>query len=415
MEDKRICVAYRYRIEMTYLNLVKNTSTRIKNEFLKTMIIDHNYDVNCMPVIYAILKLDKALVDDMILNINNNLILVAVYKYNELDDLKQEIEVFRDRFTYFLPQDVNKNSPIDYTERTEEEHLGNTFREVNLGLMSINMINRNKKTLELNVSGNSIFDCVKYCTSDMNNLIIEPFDFNDKYDRIIMPAQESVNKALKFLNSFRVFYYTPFRYYQDFNFTYVISSSGKEVSRNDETYSSVVVNIKDINDTAANDIGIILNKTSGTYEVPVNYVNTNVYNNTIVNKSRNKLKGITSTGNSEKSLINTASYSKDKVKTIRLNNDNENMIHNLEATENNSNVFVYFSKNNLDTDVFTINKRISIHHIDRYQEYNGDYLLSRKRECFLREDETFIMTTMINVKKLERDSIVSIIPYSTAQ
>lgn len=412
MADKCMTMKYRYKIEMTYLNIIKNINTEIKNECIKTVIIDHNYDVNSMPIIFITLKLDKSLVDDMILNIDDNLILMAVYKYDDLSDDKQEIEVFRDKFTYFLPDDVNKNDPIDYNETNEDEHLGNTFRDIVIGLMSIKMINRNKKYLELNVVNNTIYDCVKYCTSHIDNLIIEPFLFNETYDRIIMPGQESVRKALDFLNSYRVFYYTPYRYYQDFNYTYIISSSGKEIPRSDETYSSIIVKIRDINVVDANDVGISINKTSGTYEVVVNYVNTNVYDNTIINKSRNKLKGVSSSGSSIKSLKNTASYSEDKIKQIRLNNDNDNMIYNIQAEDNSKNILVYFSKTDLDTDVFTINKRISVYHIDRYQQYNGDYLLYRKRECFIREDDTFVLNTMINLRKIERSSEVSVAPFN---
>lgn len=402
MADNKLYMQYRYKVEMTYLNIVKNINTPIVTECIKSIIIDHNYDNNCMPIIFATLKLDKALVDDMILNINDNLMLVTIYKYDELSNYKEEIEVFRDRFTYFLPDDVNKNDPIDYNETNESETLGNTYRSVSLGLMSIKMINRNKRLLELNVSNNTIFDCVKYCTSDIDNLIIEPFSFNDKYNRIIMPAQESINSALKFLNSYRVFYYTPYRYYQDFNHTYIISSSGREIPRDDEIYSTVVIDIKDITDNGANDIGVIVNKTSETYEIPINYVNTNIYNNNIVNKSYNKIKAVSSTESNIKTLNNNASYSDEKIKFTRLNNDNNNMIYNIESENNSNNVFVYFSKNDLDMDVLTINKRISINMINRYQQYNGDYLLTRKRECLLREDKTFVMTTMINMKRIAK-------------
>lgn len=412
MADKRLYTQYRYKVEMTYLNIKRNVNTPIKNECVKMVVIDHNYDINTMPIVYATLKLDKALVDDMIVNANDNLFLVAVYKYDNLTDDKQEIEVFRDRFTYFLPDDVNKNDSADYNDTNEEEHLGNTFREVILGLMSIKMINRNKRLIELNTTNSTILDCVGYCLSEFDNVLIEPFTFNDTQDRIIIPPQESVNKALQFLNSLRVFYFTPYRFYQDFKYTYLISSSGIEVPKDDETYSTVLIDIKDINDRAANDIGVVLNKTSGTYEIPVNYVNTNTYDNTIMNKSKNKLKGFSSTSNTVKSLTNNASYSTDKTKVIRLNNDNDNMIYNIEADDNSNNVFVYFNKNDLDMDVLTINKRISINHIGRYQEHNGDYLMSRKRECLLREDRTFILISMVNLKKIEQSTDVLVTPFS---
>lgn len=400
--DKKIYVQYKYKVEMTYLNLVKDISTDIKNECVKTIIIDNNYDVNSMPILYATLKLDKSLVDDMILNIDTNLIILAIYKYNILDEEPQDIEVFRDKFTYFLPDDVNKNNAIDYNEANDEEHLGNTFRDVSIGLMPIKMINNNKRYTELNVVNNTVYDCAKYCLSHLDNLVLEPFSFNDKQDRIIMPAQESIRKALEFLNSYKVFYYTPFRFYQDFKYSYLISSSGRAIPKDNEQYSSIVVEIRDTDEIDANEEGLIINKTSGSYEVVVNFVNASVYDNTIANKSYNKLKGISSTGTTEKTLSNSASYSTDKVHRVRLNNDNENMIYNIEADRNNKNILVYFSKTDLDMDLFTINKKISIHHIDRYQDCNGDYLLYRKRECLIREDESFVLETIINMRKIEK-------------
>ena len=81
------------------------------------------------------------------------------------------------------------------------------------------------------------------------------------------------------------------------------------------------------------------------------------------------------------------------------------MIYNLQADTNNKNVLVYFSKADLDSTVFSINKKISVHHIDRYQQYNGNYLLYRKRECYIREDSTFVLNTMINLRKVDEPDI----------
>ena len=407
MADKKISMQYRYTIEMYYLDTINEKNVEIKNECLKMLVIDHNFMQNCMPIIMASLKLDKSLVDDMIKNCNDNMIMLAINKYDDLTDDKQEVECIRKKFTYFLPKSANKNDPIDYNEVTEEENLGNTYTEVEIGLLCVDHINNNKHSCEIMAKNNTIYDCVKYVTSHISRMIIEPFSYNSEFEQLIMPTKDSVKQALQFLNDFRVFYYTPYRYYNDFNYTYIISSSGRATEKQDELYSSIIIDIKDIDDASANDVGVIANKTSETYEVPVNYVNTEVYDNTIVNKSKTKLKGISSTGSDTKSLVNRASYMNEKTQSIRLNNDNTNMISNLEAVDNDGNFLVFISKNDLDMELFTINKRISIHNIERYQEYNGDYLLSRKRECFVREDNTFVLTTMLNLRRIERADTVN--------
>ena len=244
MADKKISMQYRYTIEMYYLDTINEKNVEIKNECLKMLVIDHNFMQNCMPVIMASLKLDKALVDDMIKNCNDNMIMLAINKYDDLTDDKQEVECIRKKFTYFLPKSANKNDPIDYNEVTEEENLGNTYTEVQIGLLCVDHINNNKHACEIMAKNNTIYDCVKYVTSHISRMIIEPFSYNSEFEQLIMPTKDSVEQALQFLNDFRVFYYTPYRYYNDFNYTYIISSSGRATEKQDELYSSIIIDIK---------------------------------------------------------------------------------------------------------------------------------------------------------------------------
>lgn len=400
-KDIKTLTSYKYTISLQYLNIRQKVSTDIKTECIKSVIIDHNYDKNCMPVIFINLRLDKSLVDDMIKNQNTNLMILAISKFDNNTELKLEVECLRKKCIYFLTDDVNKMDPIDYNDETEATMKGDTFRKITIGLLVLDHVNSNKTLCEVTTKNATNYDIVKYITSHMKNLFIEPFSYNDTFEQFVLPPKDSVNKALRFLNDQRVFYSTPYRYYQDFNHTYIISSSGKEIKRTDETYSTIVVNIRDIDDVGANDTGVVVNRSNETYEVYVSYANTQVYDNTLINKSKNKVRGITSSGSSDISLLNTSSYSTDKYSLERLNNDNVHMIENLEAKANSENFIVYFSKNDLDTDLFTINKRISINNIQRYQEFNGNYLLYRKREIYLREDQTFVMSSMINLKRID--------------
>lgn len=400
-KDIKTLTSYKYTISLQYLNIRQKVSTDIKTECIKSVIIDHNYDKNCMPVIFINLRLDKSLVDDMIKNQNTNLMILAISKFDNNTELKLEVECLRKKCIYFLTDDVNKMDPIDYNDETEATMKGDTFRKITIGLLVLDHVNNNKTLCEVTTKNATNYDIVKYITSHMKNLFIEPFSYNDTFEQFVLPPKDSVNKALRFLNDQRVFYSTPYRYYQDFNHTYIISSSGKEIKRTDETYSTIVVNIRDIDDVGANDTGVVVNRSNETYEVYVSYANAQVYDNTLINKSKNKVRGITSSGSSDISLLNTSSYSTDKYSLERLNNDNVHMIENLEAKANSENFIVYFSKNDLDTDLFTINKRISINNIQRYQEFNGNYLLYRKREIYLREDQTFVMSSMINLKRID--------------
>ena len=402
MADKKYQAEYRYKIKLQYLNTANNTATDIKNECLKSLIIDHNYDVNCMPVLFANVKLDKALVDDMIKNMDSNLLIMNITKYDNTTDFKLEALCFREKFIYFFPDDVNKMDPADYNDETNATMKGDTYRELTIGLLCLKHVNNNKVKCELTAKKITMYNIVKYLTSHINNMVIEPFTYNEIFEQFNLKPQDSVNKALEYLNNYRVFYSSPYRYYQDFSFAYILSSSGRATERKDELYSSVVIQIRDIDEDDANNTGVITNKSTGTYELYVNYANTQVYDNTIMNKSRNKVLGITTSGSSSATLKNNASYSTTKIRSIRLNNDNIHMLDNMKYKDNTENFLVYFSKNDLDTELLTLNKRISIRNIDRYQEFNGEYLLYRKREIYLREDESFVLNSMINLKRIDK-------------
>lgn len=403
MAKKSRATQFRYTVSMAYLDQKRGKSTNIKTECIKFIIIDHNYDENNMPIVYASLKLDRVLVDDMILNCNDNLIMLAIHKYDDLTDEKQEIECFRKKFTYFLPNDINKYDPIDYNEETESEHLGNTYRDVTLGLMCIDHINNNKRSFKILSKDTTIGQATEQVMDHFDNLIMEPIGDSTIIPQLMLPEKNSVSKTLMALNNVRVLYDTPYRYYQDFNFTYLLSSSGRAIKKRDELYSSVIFEIENIVSPKANEIGVIINKSSQTYQIPVNHINTEVYDNTIINKSQTNLIGMTSSGSTKTSLKNKASYSTDKDITIRLNNDNEGMLNNIAADKNNNNFLVYIQKTDLDADVLSLNKRITIHHVDKYKDHNGDYLMYRKRECYLREDTTFTLNTMINLKEIYKE------------
>lgn len=403
MATKSRAAQYKYTVSMAYLDQKRGKSTDIKTECIKFIIIDHNYEENYMPIIYASLKLDKKLVDDMVLNCNDNLIMLALFKYDDLTNEKQEIECFRNKFTYFLPNNVNTHDSIDYNEETESENLGNTYTQVTLGLMCVDHINNNKLSFKILEKNITIGQAAEKVVDHFDNLIMEPIGDSTIISQLMLPEKNSVSKTLRALNNIRVLYETPYRYYQDFNYTYLLSSSGRAIKKNDELYSSIIFEIEDIVSDKANDVGVIINKSSQTYEIPINYVNTEVYDNTIINKSQTNLVGMTSSGTIKSSLKNKASYSTDKNNTIRLNNDNEGMLNNITADKNNNNFLVYIQKIDLDTDILSPNKRITIHHIDRYKEHNGDYLMYRKRECYLREDASFTLNTMINLKEIYKE------------
>ena len=120
----------------------------------------------------------------------------------------------------------------------------------------------------------------------------------------------------------------------------------------------------------------------------------------MINKQMTEISTVSSSGESKVSLKNKADYSKPKAKTTRINNGNKYMTDNIKAEVDSNNFFCYIVKDGLDMTMFSINKKITIKHHDKYRSKNGVYLLTKKTEMFTRRDDTFEITTALNLKKL---------------
>jgi hypothetical protein len=384
MADKKTTAKYYFKCELIYVDTVNNKSTEIESQNIKAFKIDHNYASNHMPVLLMTLSLDKKVVDDMITNKNENLFSFTVTKYNCLVTSPLEVNYFKNRFTYFISDELNKNDAIDYAN--DEQTNQQSQRTVTIGLMCIDHINDNKKSCSMSVNGTK-YDYIKYITSHMDKVLIEPFNYNETLTNFVIPAIDSISALLTYVNDYRVFYKTSYRYYIDFDCTYIISSSGKADTKKKDKYDSVTIKIEDVISEEANDEGMVINKTKGSHTITVSYADTEVYDNTIINKSKDEIKGITSTGNTKKTLKSTSNISKGKTKSIRIKNDNDNMMNNIISDANSSNVFIALTKYHIDPSVFTINKRYVIKNIDRYKDNDGAYLLTRKIEDYERKED----------------------------
>jgi hypothetical protein len=87
-------------------------------------------------------------------------------------------------------------------------------------------------------------------------------------------------------------------------------------------------------------------------------------------------------------------------KIVRINNDNANKIKNIKAKMETKANKLTLNKNDLDTSVFTINKEYIVKNYDAHSNKDGRFLLNRKVEIFLRQDDKFLLNIMLEFDKL---------------
>ncbi len=113
--------------------------------------------------------------------------------------------------------------------------------------------------------------------------------------------------------------------------------------------------------------------------------------------SRNTIIGIDNNGNIKKSSINNDSL--EKIKIERITNNNLNKIEQIKE-ELEVNTVINIVKTDLDTSILTMNKQYNLKNYVNLKDNDGNYLLSRKREIYVREGDEFILSNILTLKKI---------------
>lgn len=394
---------YKYTAGMSYI-LDGNIDT-IENINIKTIVIDSNYNDMNMPMIFVTLGLYKRLINKMVLNQDRGIILLNIKRCvtnSHMPDLYTDY--IDDKFIYFISGDLsNSLSTIEIPEDNPND--SDDVDTVTLGLLSLDHVNKNKR----NINGvlNGKMSSIMYYTTSHLPIVIEPPKNNKMMENLFIPPMNSVSKTLQYLNFVNVFYTTPYRFFIDFDRSYLISSSGKAVKYKGEYISTVMMNIYDEDKSKESKIqGMITDRSSSMYILELDSEDCELVDNHVSEKSYSKISATNTSGNKiEGTLSNISKYSSIKTKTrsIRIMNDNNGILDNMISYLDTSAIQLLVQKIDIDSSIFTMNKEYIVQAEDAYntETYNGRYILVRKRELYVREDDNFTMNVMLLFRKVQ--------------
>lgn len=379
---------YKYSVELRYIKQKERISQEIRAEHIRSIIIDRDYKKNNLPVIFMNITLDKKLIDDMILNYDKNTMVLTIYKYIYKENkLSTKTRYIHAEMTYFIPDDLNYRSSLDYSEKENKEREDIT-KNINIGLMGVESINNNKRTINGTLKNTTMINAAHYCTSHLN-MVIERFTYNDTINELLIPPQSTVSAAIKYLNNIKVFYNTPYRFFIDFDCGYLLSSSGTMVPKKGDTINSVLIVIRDPLHPQAMEEGMLTNYDTKNYQIDISAADSQVYQNRVTEKLYTSISGISEQGQtkSQSLSINKSNYSKDKTEIIRTPNSNPKLLENITAGTNQTSSHITVNKVDIDASVFTPNKRYVIRNYDGHKDKDGDFILTRKRELYFFETD----------------------------
>ena len=392
--------SFRYKVSLSYVNSDSNSEILIDSNQIQYIGIDKDFDNTNMPVIAIMGSIEKDIIDDMINNINNNIVTLGIYRYdinNQNDDITKKY--FHDRFIYIISDDVSKTAELDYYEGNNNTLL---YKDITIWLIQQDSVNNNRHTINgifKNVTTNSL---ILNTTNYLGKVLLEPIKYDNKYDQIIIPPQDSISSYISYLNnSLSVFYDTQYRFFIDFDMTYILSSSGKVVKSKNQDIFTIEINIKNIGTNTNEELGMYINKNGDKASITVNTTDIEYTKNNISNKLVNKIITIDSEGNVlEKNVDNNKiKVTGNMNRIINISNNDNNAINNITSSIEMNNVMLTIIKNDLDASIFTMNKEYIIND-ELHEDYNGKYLLCSTKQLFVKQTEYFIMTTVLTFKKI---------------
>lgn len=392
---------YKYSVEMSYV-LSQDDISNIDSMSIKSIAIDSDYKNANMPMLFITLSLNKRLIDKMVKNQDTGIMILNIKRCTVTSDMPDlYANYINDKFIYFISEDINKNDSADYEGANADRN--DIYKLTTIGLLSLDHVNKNKKVMNGVVNG-KLSSIMYYLTSHLP-IVIEPPTTNTTLKNQFLPPLNSVAKALKYINSINVFYSTPYRFFIDFGVSYLLSSSGLPIKQKGEDIGTVLLVLKNSYDEGSKVQGMITSEEQSMYQIEIDAQDCELADNHVSDKSYSKLSVTNTSGNKVDASLSNKSESSSivsKTRSVRVSNDNTGLIDNMISSLDNSAVQLLVQKNDIDSSVLTMNKEYFIKADEVYgsDKYNGRYLLTRKRELYIREDDDFSMDVMLLLEKI---------------
>lgn len=385
--------SYKYNIQLTYMKDDIEINLDYKN--ILTMAIDYNYEKKNMPTLLIRVGIDKSIIDHMISNKNNTIIL-SITKFKESNGIHIRKPVIKSEFFYFLDNNMSFTDDIDYGNKENKENK-DIYKIISLGLIQKDIVLNNKTLINTVYKDTHLLDIICDVFKE-KNLVIEPFVNNDNVKCLIVPPMETVSKFLTYLDDRYTFYNTPYRFFYDFNKTYLLSSSGRGVPVKNEKYNAIFIYVDNTITNKSKFDGMKEDSELKAYMINVDAAAINISVDKATTISYNQIIGVNSEGEYQSVNINS-NLDGDRYKVTRLSNERFDVLDNLKNELESNNIVINIIKGELDSTVFTLNKEYYIKNYNKLADKNGKFLLSAKKEIYIKESEYFNMTTILTLKK----------------
>ena len=167
---------------------------------------------------------------------------------------------------------------------------------------------------------------------------------------------------------------------------------------------TIVIDIREIDSNISEEPGAYVDLKSGKYTIGIDASKVEYVKNNVTNKIVNKVTVINSKGDVFEQDIedNKAKVTSTINQIMNVSNNDQNVINNISYSVESANVTITIVKNDLDASLFTLNKEYIIND-PVHDSYAGHYILLQVKQLFIKQNENFIMSTVLKFKKSTKE------------
>ena len=395
-------ISYKYNIELKFV--LDGTVHEIDQFNIKTVVVIRNYDTSNMPVIYVTMKLDRSLYAKMLDCQTTSYAILSMYKYDFSLNKSYRSEYIKDKFIYLLPKDINykKLAMNDQTQVNDDSIGKNAHINASFALLKMDIMNDNKTMMNDIIKNSNNISIINHYFNN-HDIVIEPFDNNEIKNTIIIPPIKSKTLLLEYLNKNSSFYNDGnYRFFMDFNRFYLLSNKGVYVDTEDNQFNTIMINVFYDLDNPNVKQGVAVDDTSKSYTFNVSSSNAKMSIDKYKSKSFNSILGVDTSGNVRKVKMDLPLNIDDdeKIDVRRVPNGNLNYVNYIKDVSEMSTVILTVTKSDMDNEIITPNKEYLVNNYSSYSEYNGNYILSFKKETFVQQSNDFVCATVFGLRKV---------------
>lgn len=414
---------WRYNVEEFFILYPDGTQTNVPSHRVQSITISHLYEQNLFPVFRVELALASFTYYKIIKNKKDVKFKLRIQKYyTEIGSTEKSLhrDYINDTFDLILDDDdfdteeslLKEQKELDYETTINKDLENDLFQVDNLMeffLFKSEAVNKLNTMVNAVISDATINDGIQYIATNanLNNLLMTAPHNKKIYKELIIPPLKA-KQAIKFLDTYYGIYKPGMMFYCDMidDITYLLDYSSKCTAYQNRELKETNIMIPKKSSKYSSDLCSLYRRYNiETYFIIGDNTNLSIKNETVSYNAYASVDAkIVDTYDGSITASNSTAIVKDNksVKIIENNTENPWFSDMYNSLIKGKNVVVEVPLADYNIDAIAPNKAFKLIFEDASLaiKYRGNFILSEATHCFVKEGESFTLTSLVKLRQI---------------